>query len=249
MDVLGPEYGPVEWRLRYDPASELVYTILSQHTSDINSGRAFESLMAEFGTLDAVARGPVERVQQAIRMGGLAKTKAPRIMAVLQMVKREVGSYDLSFLREMPLDEAKAWLKRLPGIGPKTAAIVLCFSMGLPAMPVDTHIYRVSKRLRLIGPKVTAEKGPRTYWSPRSGRRTCFPSTCTSSGTGGLCARRSDPSVGIASWPTSVRRNRRSSGPHSASGGRERCLFRSSEGTPTPLWMPPRGYGAGPVRA
>ena len=114
--------------------------------------------MAEFGTLDAVARGPVERVQQAIRMGGLAKTKAPRIMAVLQMVKREVGSYDLSFLREMPLDEAKAWLKRLPGIGPKTAAIVLCFSMGLPAMPVDTHIYRVSKRLRLIGPKVTAEK-------------------------------------------------------------------------------------------
>ena len=158
MAVLGPEYGPVEWRLRYDPASELVYTILSQHTSDINSGRAFESLMAEFGTLDAVARGPVERVQHAIRMGGLAKTKAPRIMVVLQMVKREVGSYDLSFLREMPLDEAKAWLKRLPGIGPKTAAIVLCFSMGLPAMPVDTHIYRVSKRLRLIGPKVTAEK-------------------------------------------------------------------------------------------
>ena len=158
MDVLGPEYGPAEWKLRYDPASELVSTILSQHTSDINSGRAFESLMAEFGSLEAVARGPVERVQHAIRMGGLAKTKAPRIMAVLQMVEGEVGSYDLSFLREMPLDEAKAWLKRLPGIGPKTAAIVLCFSMGLPAMPVDTHIHRVAKRLGLVGPKITAEK-------------------------------------------------------------------------------------------
>ncbi len=158
MDALGPEYGPVEWKLRYDPASELVYTILSQHTSDINSGRAFDNLMAEFGSLEAVAGGPVERVELAIRMGGLAKTKAPRIMAVLQMIEREVGSYDLSFLREMPLDEAKAWLKHLPGIGPKTAAIVLCFSMGLPAMPVDTHIYRVAKRLRLIGPKITAEK-------------------------------------------------------------------------------------------
>ena len=158
LRLLAEEQGRVEWQPRYDPASELVYTILSQHTSDINSGRAFENLMAEFESLEAVARGPVDRVQHAIRMGGLAKTKAPRIMAVLQMLEREVGSYDLSFLREMPLDEAKAWLKRLPGIGPKTAAIVLCFSMGLPAMPVDTHIHRVAKRLGLVGPKITAEK-------------------------------------------------------------------------------------------
>ena len=158
MELLGGEYGRQEWVPRYDPASELVYTILSQHTSDVNSERAFENLMAVFGTLDAVAEAPVEAVEQGIRMGGLAKTKAPRIQAVLRQIADELGSHDLSFLAEMPLEEAKSWLKRLPGIGPKTAAIILCFSLGMPAMPVDTHIYRVSQRLRLIGPKVTAEK-------------------------------------------------------------------------------------------
>ena len=158
MEALGQEYGPVEWSPRYDPASELVSTILSQHTSDVNSHRAFASLMSTFGSLKAVAEAPVEQIEQAIRMGGLAKSKAPRIKAVLNQVEEEVGSFDLSFLGEMPLSEAKAWLRKLPGVGPKTAAIILCFSLGLPAMPVDTHIYRVSKRLGLIGAKVTAEK-------------------------------------------------------------------------------------------
>ena len=158
MEHLGPEYGPIEWIPRYDAASELVYTILSQHTSDLNSGRAFDNLMGEFGSIQAVADAPVERIEEAIRMGGLAKTKAPRIKAVLKQIYGELGSYDLSFLSEMPLDEAKAWLKRLPGIGPKTAAIILCFALGMPAMPVDTHIYRVSQRLGLIGPKVNADK-------------------------------------------------------------------------------------------
>ena len=158
MRLLGEEYGPVEWSPRYDPASELVYTILSQHTSDVNSKRAFDSLIRTFGSLDAIADAPVERIEEAIRMGGLARVKAPRIKAILRQVTDEVGSYDLSFLAEMPLDQAKEWLKRLPGVGPKTAAITLCFSMGMPAMPVDTHIYRVAKRLGLIGPKVTVEQ-------------------------------------------------------------------------------------------
>ncbi len=158
MEALAPEYGPIEWAPRYDPASELVYTILSQHTSDLNSGRAFDSLMATFDSLEAIADAPVEAIEEAIRMGGLARQKAPRIKAVLQQVRQEVGSFDLSFLAEMPLDEAKAWLKRLNGIGPKTAAIILCFSLGLPAMPVDTHIFRVARRLGLIGPKVNADK-------------------------------------------------------------------------------------------
>ena len=158
MRLLGPDYGPVEWKARYDPASELVYTILSQHTSDVNSGRAFDALMKRFGSLEAVAAAPAGEIEEAIRAGGLARVKAPRIKAVLEQVFDEVGSYDLSFLAEMPLNEAKAWLKRLPGIGPKTAAIILCFSLGMPAMPVDTHIYRVSKRLGLIGAKVNAEK-------------------------------------------------------------------------------------------
>ena len=158
MEQLGEEYGPVEWSPRLGPASELVSTILSQHTSDINSERAFENLMATFGTLQAVADAPVEAIEEAIRMGGLAKVKAPRIKAILKQVLDEVGSFDLSFLGEMSLDEAKSWLKKLPGVGPKTAAIILCFSLGMPAMPVDTHIYRVSKRLGLIGPKISAEK-------------------------------------------------------------------------------------------
>ena len=157
MEVLGEEYGPVEWAPRYDPASELVSTILSQHTSDVNSQRAFGSLMERFGSLDAVADAPVEEIEEAIRMGGLAKVKAPRIKEVLQKVREMVGSYDLSFLAEMPLPEAKGWLTDLPGIGPKTAAIILCFSLGMPAMPVDTHIYRVSKRLGLIGRRVSAD--------------------------------------------------------------------------------------------
>ena len=158
ITFLAAEYGPVEWRPRYDPISELVYTILSQHTSDVNSARAFENLMDTFGSLEAVAEAPVEEIEAAIRQGGLARTKAPRIKAALNQVASEVGSYDLSFLAEMPLDAAKAWLRRLPGIGPKTAAIILAFSLGLPAMPVDTHVHRVSMRLGLIGPRVTAEK-------------------------------------------------------------------------------------------
>ena len=158
MHLLGIEYGPFEWEPRYDPASELVYTILSQHTSDVNSGRAFQNLMSEFGSLEAIAGAQVQQIENAIRTAGLFRVKAPRIKAVLNEVYNELGSFDLSFLREMPLDEAKSWLKKLNGVGPKTAAIILCFSLGMPAMPVDTHIFRVAKRLGFIGPKVTADQ-------------------------------------------------------------------------------------------
>ena len=158
MTQLGEAYGPVEWEPRYNPAEELVYTILSQHTSDINSERAFLNLMSVFGTLEAIADASTDDIEEAIKSGGLAKQKSVRIKQVLNIVRSDVGSFDLSFLGEMPLDEAKAWLKDLPGVGPKTAAIILCFSLGMPAMPVDTHIYRVSQRLGLIGKKVSADK-------------------------------------------------------------------------------------------
>jgi endonuclease-3 len=158
MRLLSGEYGPFEWEPRYDPASELVYTILSQHTSDINSHRAFRNLMDTFGSLEAVVNAEVAEIEDAIKSAGLFRVKAPRIKAVLERVRAEVGSFDLSFLAEMPLDEAKAWLRRLDGVGPKTAAIILCFSLGMPAMPVDTHIFRVSRRLGLIGPKVNADQ-------------------------------------------------------------------------------------------
>ena len=157
-ESLSAKYGLIEWVPRYNAGEELVYTILSQHTSDINSERAFKNLTNHFQTLDAVADADVDDIEQVIRSGGLARQKAPRIKRVLNEVKQEVGSFDLSFLMEMPLDQAKKWLTKFNGVGPKTAAIILCFSFGLPAMPVDTHIFRVAKRLKLIGPKINADK-------------------------------------------------------------------------------------------
>ena len=91
-------------------------------------------------------------------MGGLATIKAPRIKQVLNLILERRGSLDLYFLKDMPLDEAKSWLRELPGVGPKTAAIILCFALGMPAMAVDTHVYRMAKRLGLIGPKTSYEQ-------------------------------------------------------------------------------------------
>ena len=151
-------YGPFPEEPRLDPIHELTFTILSQHTSDINSERAFRSLMQRFGSLDAVVDADVSEIEEAISGGGLAKIKAPRIKEVLSKIVELNGSLDLSFLREMPLADAKAWLRQLPGIGPKSAGIILSFSLGMPAMAIDTHIYRVSQRLAFIGPKVSADK-------------------------------------------------------------------------------------------
>lgn len=157
--LLTAAYGPFPQEPRLDPIHELTFTILSQHTSDTNSERAFRSLMQRFGTLESVAAASVADIETAISRGGLAKVKAPRIKEVLtRVLELNGGSLDLSFLREMPLPEAKAWLRQLPGIGPKSTGIILSFSLGMPAMAIDTHIYRVCQRLALIGPKVTADK-------------------------------------------------------------------------------------------
>ena len=158
VELLSAEYGPFDEEPRLDPAHEVVFTILSQHTSDINSSRAFKLLMDRFGSLEAVAEGHTADIEDAISPGGLARVKAPRIKEVLNLILELNGSLDLSFLREMPLDDAKEWLKQLPGIGPKSAGIILSFSLGRPAMAIDTHIYRVCQRLGLIGPKVSADK-------------------------------------------------------------------------------------------
>jgi len=158
ISTLTNNYGPFPEEPRLDPAHELTFTILSQHTSDINSERAFQGLMNTFGDLMSVAQAEVSEIEQAISRGGLAKIKAPRIKAILNRILELNGSLDLSFLSEMPLQEAKTWLRQLPGIGPKSAGIILNFSLGMPAMAIDTHIYRVCQRLGLIGKKVTADK-------------------------------------------------------------------------------------------
>ena len=157
--LLTDEYGPFANEPRLEPAHELVFTILSQHTSDRNSERAFRDLMHRFGALESVADAAVADIEAAIAGGGLAKVKAPRIKTALNRIRElNGGSLDLSFLGEMPMGEARDWLRQLPGIGPKSAGIILCFSLGMPAMAVDTHIYRVSRRLGFIGPKVNADK-------------------------------------------------------------------------------------------
>ena len=155
---LGPLYGPAERPRGYDPTSELVYTILSQHTSDTNSTRAYANLREAFDDWDAVVEAEDGKVAAAIKTGGLAQTKAPRIQAILREVKARVGGYDLSFLAELPLAEAKDWLRDLPGVGPKTVGCVLMFALDMPALPVDTHVYRVAQRLGYYDGKVNAEQ-------------------------------------------------------------------------------------------
>jgi endonuclease-3 len=151
-------YGNPEWRPHRDPTAELVLTLLSQNTADINSGRAFARLLERFPDWDAVLEAPLDEIEDAIRPGGLAPTKAPRLKAMLAEIKARRGGLDLSFLKDLPGDEARDWLRSLPGVGPKTAACVLLFALGQPALPVDTHVYRVATRLGLVDPKLTPEK-------------------------------------------------------------------------------------------
>ncbi len=171
-----------------DPVAALVNTILSQNTNDRNRDRAYERLRRRFPTWEALRDAPVEQVAAAIQTAGLAHTKAPRIQAALRRITAEQGRISLEFLARMPLQEARAWLVSLDGVGPKTAAIVLLFALNRPAFPVDTHILRVSKRLGLIPPKTTRERAhvllegllpPEIYYPfhlnlIRHGRETCY---------------------------------------------------------------------------
>lgn len=156
--LLADFYGLPEWRQPLLAMDELVSTILSQNTNDTNRDAAFQQLKARFGTWEAVRDAPLEDVQAAIRTAGLANQKAPRIQAILQQISAERGSLELDFLRDQDRESAHAWLSRFNGVGPKTAAIVLQFSLGIPAFPVDTHVYRVSGRLGLRPPEMSVEK-------------------------------------------------------------------------------------------
>jgi endonuclease III len=156
IDRLSSLYGEPVWRPHGDPMSELILTILSQNTSDANSGRAFMRLRQRFPTWDALLAAAPEDIVPAIQAGGLARIKAPRIEAIVEKVWARLSSFDLTFLKDQPLDEAKAWLRSLPGVGPKTAACVLMFALGRPALPVDTHVHRVAQRLGLVPAKAGA---------------------------------------------------------------------------------------------
>lgn len=157
-DDLNDLYGPFVLHPDREPLDQLIATILSQHTSDVNTARSWASLRERFPTWDAVIAAHPEEVADAIRMGGLANQKAPRIQNVLEEIHDRTGGFDLGFLAAMPLEEAKAWLTALHGVGPKTAACVLLFALGRPAQPVDTHVHRLALRIGLVPPKTTAER-------------------------------------------------------------------------------------------
>jgi endonuclease-3 len=151
-------YGYPEWRDPLPAIDELISTILSQNTNDNNRDKAFNALRRAFPSWEAVREAPAGEVSDAIRPAGLANQKGPRIQQVLQEITAERGDLDLSFLSELPTEEARDWLMKFHGVGPKTAAIVLQFALGMPAFPVDTHIYRVTGRLGLREARMTADQ-------------------------------------------------------------------------------------------
>ena len=180
-------YGEPTWRNPLPAIDELVSTILSQNTNDVNRDRAFNALRAKFPTWEAVRDAKTKDVMDAIRPAGLANQKGPRMQQVLKAITEERGSLDLSFLKDMSVDDARNWLTKFNGVGPKTAAIVLCFSLNMPAFPVDTHVYRVTGRIGLHPEKMSVEQAhphleslfpPETYYAAhlniiRLGREIC----------------------------------------------------------------------------
>lgn len=151
-------YGHAVWREPLPPLSELISTILSQNTNDVNRDHAFEALRRRFPTWEDVRDARQVEVVKAIRSAGLANQKGPRIQAILRGITAERGDLDLEFLRQMPPAEVRRWLLKFKGVGPKTAAIVMLFSLDMPAFPVDTHVFRVTGRLGLRPENVTVEE-------------------------------------------------------------------------------------------
>jgi endonuclease III len=143
-----------------DPLDELILTVQSQHTSDLNAERAFGLLRARYPTWDDVVRAPTRELADTIRSGGLANTKAARLQAILIEIHRREGAYDLSALASRSDPEIVEYLSSLPGVGPKTVAVVMAFAFGRETIPVDTHVHRVATRLGLV-PRTNAERAQR----------------------------------------------------------------------------------------
>ena len=183
------KYGEPSWRNPLPILDELISTILSQNTNDANRDRAFNALKTHFGTWEKVRDADVSEVITTIRSAGLANQKGPRIQEILRQIIAERGSLDLDFLVSFNDEEAWEWLKQFKGVGPKTASIVLLFSLGMAAFPVDTHIQRVTGRIGLRPEKMSNEKAhrylaelfpPETYKAAhlniiRLGREVCHP--------------------------------------------------------------------------
>jgi endonuclease-3 len=225
-DRLTKAYGPRTWRPGRSGLDCLVQTILSQNTSDANSSRAFESLRQRFPTWRQCLDAPVKQVEAAIRAGGLAGIKSRRIQRILRQILREHGALSLEFIRHTPLEQARHYLQRLDGVGPKTAACVLMFGYNRPALPVDTHVHRVARRLGLIADHTTAEAAhallekacpPRLIYPfhvlmVEHGRRTCRARApvCSACCLADLCPSRNRLAC---TRPVTASRSQRRSGP------------------------------------
>ena len=157
-NLLNKQYGDIEWRDEMETLDELIFTVLTQNTSDINAEKAFKNLKSRYINWDEIVESTDEQLERIIRIGGLGKQKSIRIKKILKEIYLRTGGYDLSILKDMPFNEVKEWLITLPGVGPKTAAVVMSFALKLPAFPVDTHIHRISKRLGYINQNTSAEK-------------------------------------------------------------------------------------------
>ena len=147
---LKDRYGEPEDPPEMSDIGYLVETILSQNTNDINRDKAYSNLVDRYDTWEEVENADYEELVDTIRIAGLGPTKAERIQEALKIVREDQGEYSLEFLNDMSVDDAKDWLTKIPGVGPKTAAIILCFYFRKPVFPVDTHVHRISKRLGLI---------------------------------------------------------------------------------------------------
>jgi endonuclease-3 len=158
IKLLRKQYGRRFLEPNCDPLGELVQTILSQNTSDVNSRPAFMNLITEFKDWENILTADIDAIARPISGGGLGKIKALRIQQSLKRIQEKRGKLDLCFLDDLAIPDARNWLKELPGVGNKTANCVLLFAFGKPALPVDTHIFRVSKRLELLEKKLDLEK-------------------------------------------------------------------------------------------
>ena len=148
-DILRNTFGTPTWHLELPAVDELVCTILSQNTNDINRDKAFQALKARYPKWEAVRDADPGELEFVIRIAGLANQKGPNIQAALRDITAERGEIDLDWLRGTDAESARKWLVGLRGVGPKTAAIVMVFALGMPAFPVDTHVYRVTGRIGL----------------------------------------------------------------------------------------------------
>lgn len=157
INELSAIYGEFEQTPRYNALDELIFTVLTQHTSDLNAEKAFDRLRQTIPTWEEVMMADQQAIADAIYHGGMSNQKSKRIKDILSDILDRHGELEIEFLREYALEEARTWLMALPGVGPKTAAVVMAFALGMPAFPVDTHIHRVSKRLGLIEEKTTAD--------------------------------------------------------------------------------------------